>query len=205
MRVYLVRHGESEANARATYMAQHVPLSGRGVTQAKMLARRFLKLPVEVIFSSDYPRAQKTADAIQRVTRKKLIVSKLIREEKHPSEWNGKSAHDPDVIRIKAKIRKNCHNPQWHHSDEENFFDVRRRSKNFLRIIEKKGEDSIVVTHGITMRVLVGLMLFGNRFTSKVFESFRDGLLTRNTGITVCEFNGKRWQVLTWNDHAHLS
>ena len=47
--VYLVRHGESETNAGTIMFGKSAKLTARGHEQAKFIARRCARLPVEVI------------------------------------------------------------------------------------------------------------------------------------------------------------
>lgn len=203
MNLYLIRHGESEANAEETYRDQNTKLSVRGLRQAGKLAKRFSKIPVDVIFSSDYPRALQTAAYIKKIVRKKIIVTPLVREEGHPSEFNGKHHTHPDVMRGKAFFKK--HYRRLRYSDEETFSDVKMRVQKFIRMLEKRKEKNVVVvSHGITKRMIIALMMFGRELTPRIFQKFRIGLLTKNTGITVCEYKKGEWRVLTWNDHAHL-
>ena len=62
MKLYLVRHAESESNAEFRHGDGQSKLSPRGIKQARALARRVRKIPVEILFSSDYPRALATLD-----------------------------------------------------------------------------------------------------------------------------------------------
>jgi len=204
MKLYLVRHGESESNANKVHQGGYSPLTALGLKQAKTIARRVSKLSIEMIFTSDYKRTMQTTAEIKKLVQRKIIVSKLLREEKSPSEFIGKSMEDPEVVRIRTMFRKNYHK-NWHYSDEENFFDLKTRVQKFLRLVERRKEKNILaVGHGMTTRMVVAVMIFGEKLTPEVFKRFRYGLLTSNTGITACEFKEGRWQVLTWNDHAHL-
>ncbi len=70
---------------------------------------------------------------------------------------------------------------------------------------EQKAENILVVTHGFSLRIIVGYVIFGNDFNSYDFVRMKDSMLTNNTGITVIQIGKiKKWQLTTWNDHAHL-
>src|SRR5574341_790027 len=65
MRIFLIRHGESEYNCYGRYTGQRdVPLSALGRRQAQQLARRLESEPLAVIYSSPLQRARETAEAI---------------------------------------------------------------------------------------------------------------------------------------------
>ena len=67
MKLYLIRHGESESNVSGYYRGRHSALSRSGLMQAKKLARRFAKIHIDLIVSSDFERALETADAVRKV------------------------------------------------------------------------------------------------------------------------------------------
>lgn len=206
MKLYFVRHGETTYNANKIYQPANAELSEEGRKQAEFLAKRFMNIHVDVIFSSDYTRAVETAEIINRSLNREIIHTELLREIKRPSAVVKKSAADADVIEIKRKMSENIHDPAWHHSDEENFFDVEKRAKAFLEMIQQRPEEHIlVVTHGMFMRFAVPLLVLQDTFTPDLFIRLRDSFHLKNTGITLCERNKEdKWELITWNDHAHL-
>lgn len=205
MRLYLVRHGESELNTVAHQFA-HTKLSSRGAQQAEILADRLVKLPVEIIFSSSYTRAQHTAEVVNGKLQKPIIYTELLKERKRPSEIEGKPIGDPEIVRVKKLIGEHAGDPEWHYADEENLFDFRRRVEQALGLISQREESHIlVISHGQTIRMMVALMMLGEQLTPRIAQSFIDFLRTSNTGITVCERQEDQpWRLVTWNDHAHL-
>lgn len=54
MKVYFVRHAESEGNVSEFEHADGVNLTEQGRKQAESLAKRFKKIPVGIILSSTY-------------------------------------------------------------------------------------------------------------------------------------------------------
>ena len=65
MKVFLVRHGETDYNAQGIFQGYSpVPLSARGRQQAALVAERLLSLQPQVLYSSDIWRAQETANII---------------------------------------------------------------------------------------------------------------------------------------------
>ena len=66
MRLYFVRHGESEANTLHVISNRESPfgLTALGKKQANILADSLKDIPVTVIFSSPILRARETADIL---------------------------------------------------------------------------------------------------------------------------------------------
>ena len=206
MRLYFVRHGESEGNLARRHQKSDTPLSEAGRKQSRILAERAKHLPVEVILSSPYVRAQETAKIIAAGINLRVEITDLLREFKRPSEIAGKDIHDPEVVRIKKLVSEHLGDEQWRYSDEENFFDLRKRAIRFWSEVSKRPEKHIlVVSHGGIIRYIVAVMLFGEALTPDLGRLFIDSLATINTGLTVCERReDQAWKLLTWNDHAHL-
>ncbi|MDP2641599.1 MAG: histidine phosphatase family protein [Candidatus Yanofskybacteria bacterium] len=206
MKLYLIRHGESIANASSVIQPVGSELSEKGKEQARFLAKRFQGIPVDIILSSPLARTKQTAEAIQKEIGKEIVYSDLLAERKQPSELIGKPTEDSEAQRAFNLWREHAGDPAWHYSDEENFSEVRARARRFLEFLSQRNEEHILcVTHGVFLRTLVGLMGFGEQFTPQVFLVLRGFLRTKNTGITVCEQDAEgEWHMETWNDHAHL-
>lgn len=68
MSILLVRHGETASNAARILQTPDIPLSERGIAQAERLAARLARLGVAMIVSSDYARAQMTAERVRAAT-----------------------------------------------------------------------------------------------------------------------------------------
>jgi broad specificity phosphatase PhoE len=205
MRFYLIRHGESEGNARAIHQDSTTPLSQIGKFQANLMARRFSKINVDVILSSDYMRARQTAEAISSVINKPVEENMLLREIRRPNELIGKSIHDDGVMLIKQEIANHRDDPAWHYSDEENFSDYYLRGKQCLQMLSQLDANNVaVVTHGFFLCMLISCIIFENDLTPLLFQKIYRQFHNQNTGITMCDFENNHWQLVTWNDHSHL-
>ena len=209
MHLYLVRHGESEANAAEMVQGYEPPLTERGREQARFVAERFKTIPVDAIYASPMPRAKETAEIINSIIQKPLEFDDVFMETREPSELLGKSDNDP-VVRESRKLRReNFADLSFRQSDEENFVDMKERGMRALKQIESAGvERLLVVSHGALIRILVALMMFGEALEPQELLRMRRFLFSTNTGITWCEFDYPRapgrWALHTWMDHAHL-
>ncbi|MGN6031522.1 MAG: histidine phosphatase family protein [Thermomicrobiales bacterium] len=73
--LYLVRHGQTEGNARHLFIGStDLPLDPLGERQAVEVGNRFASLPIDVLISSPMLRARQTAAEIARTTGKEPIV-----------------------------------------------------------------------------------------------------------------------------------
>lgn len=201
-----MRHGESEFNVQNLHQHPEVPLTEHGIEQAGFIARRLEKLKINHMFASPYLRTKQTAEIISKRINKKIEYSDLIVELVRPSELIGLSYTDQVSLGIKDTIKANVLDSTWHYSDEENFYDFRKRALKFVQLLEKRftNENVLVVTHGHILRMLMSVML-DPEIKPDLFHRFETFFMTRNTGLTLCEKKLNRpWRLITWNDHAHL-
>jgi broad specificity phosphatase PhoE len=205
IQLYLVRHGESEGNAERIHQDARVGLSARGMDEARLLAQFFTDRRVDAIVSSSLERALQTATIIGETLGIPVSPSALFVEIKRPTEIEGRFMDDPEVVAIKNRILDNWHDPQWRHSDEETFFELRARAIAALDFLaETRAERLLVVMHGQFMRLLVCVMALGPTLQPDVFKQLQTFLSMSNCAVTQCEYQRGQWQLITWNDRAHL-
>lgn len=203
--VYLVRHGESVENAEERYIGDDAPLTAVGVRQANYVAERFASIPFDIVLTSTMERAKETGRAIAERSGKPIEHHAVFKEFRRPSEFHGKAFNDPEVKERWPLFTENINDPDWHYSDEENYFDITKRAREALAYLAGRPEENIVVaTHGTFLKICTCLIIAGEAFSPDVFLRMRMSMKTRNTGITVCEYNDTDWKLLAWNDYAHL-
>jgi phosphoserine phosphatase len=206
MKLYLVRHGESDGNANRIHQDAQVPLSPRGLQEARVLAERLCDVPIDTIISSPFQRALQTATVIGEVLNRPVQTCALFVEVKRPTEIEGRPMEDPRVVAIKNRILDNWHDRDWRHSDEETFFDLRSRAIEALEFIAgRESPHMLIVTHGQFMRLLVSVMAFGQTLEADVFRQLQTFLTMSNSALTRCELRRGQWQLITWNDRSHLT
>ena len=67
MKIYLVRHGETEWNRTNRFQGiSDISLNARGKAQAEALAQALKDEPIDVVYSSPLTRARETAQAIRQ-------------------------------------------------------------------------------------------------------------------------------------------
>lgn len=206
MKLYLVRHGESEANIKDLYHFPGTPLSVEGVRQSKTVAQRVSKFPVDFIYSSDLLRARQTAMAISEKIGKEIESTSLLREFRKPSKLWGKS-DDYEYSKTYVKLQKeNFNNPDWKWEDDESFNDLKSRAAEILSYLSDKFKDKqiVVVSHGGIIKMMTAVAVIGKELTPQVFWNFWHHLWIKNTGITEIEFKDDKWTLITWNDMSHF-
>lgn len=213
MKLYLVRHGQTEGNLNNIYQDNTDTLSAVGKEQARILGERFKKIPLDAILSSPILRAFETTQEIAK--HHKLAIQKIeeLTERRWPKELAGKSFKDPSIIELRNFMKqKELEDPSWHYSDEESFNDLVERAFKFLKIAEGMASNHkhvLVVSHARFLKLLLGVILWGREANPHVFQPFFYRVSMNNTSITVCEYDKeaeaqKRWHIVTLNDHAHL-
>jgi broad specificity phosphatase PhoE len=204
-RFYFVRHGTTEGNEKDQFQLPTISLSEAGRSQADFVAKRFKTIPIQTVISSTMTRALETAHAIARETGVPLVENELFEEIKRPSLVRGRSKQDPEVHSIMKLVKENFGNPNWRHSDEENFFLLRDRAKQCLDLLLALPEDNVaIVTHGNILIMMLAILAFKDGVKPEDFHGLLSVLATSNTGITTIKYDELGWYILTWNDHAHL-
>lgn len=205
--IYFVRHGESEHNKEQVVQDGENSLSELGAAQAQKLAQRFERIKIDQIFSSTYQRALETAQTINERIKVPLQVFEQLRETQiFPSRFIGQLREHPDVEAATAHLMQNRHTPGWRFEDAENFSDRVARASSVLELIASSDvENLLVVSHGGLIKTMMACILFGKQLDSKAYYYFMTQVKMSNAGITVCEYSrAKGWQLVTWNDQAHL-
>lgn len=178
--LYLLRHGETDWNAKNLIQGQSdIPLNKNGKRQAKLLAKKFKKIKLTAVFSSDLVRAEKTAKIIAAEHNLPVITNKALRErdfgdlEGKPSQWldvwrkkiekgSGSLTNQEKKLLEKIKIPMESNNK------------LMRRFVSFLKEIALAypQKNVLIVTHGSVLRTfLIKLGFFKNEkdsFTHRV-------------------------------------
>lgn len=207
--IYFVRHGETEINVHGlVHSHPSNRLTEKGRQQAEYIAERCSTLPLQLLVSSTYTRAEETAECISKKNGLELEKSDLFVECRFISKYWDKPRTEESRQAIKL-IGEKWGTPGFRVDDEENFKDVIRRAGAALEFLSHKSEEHIgVVTHGLFLRNLVARALFGASLTPKESNVFAYSLDMANTGLTVFHYNEKEierpWKLWIWNDHAHL-
>ncbi len=206
MKIYFVRHGQTDNAAQGLTQEPESGLSNKGIEQAEKLAEMLNHHQIDRIFCSTYRRAKETADIINKNIKVKLDYLDELREVSKPTVIWGKKEDDPRVMEIKRQVYTNFGKKNSKVSDEENFFDLKERGSFCLTQLKSFGiENVLVVSHGTIIRMIVALMMFGQDVSYDQFSDLLEFFGIDNTGVSVCIEGGYRdWKLITWNHTSHL-
>ncbi len=206
MKVFIVRHGQSQDSADKVHQRFDSPLTEKGLVQAKQVAERLKNLEIDLIFTSPLTRACQTAEVISKLIDKAFEVEPLLTEEKRPTEIEGVNRDDPKVVLIRNTIKQNYHDPRFKYSDEDTFADMKARGIKLKEKLLTIGDKNILlVSHGIIAKTLLGVIILGETLESRSFEKLSDVFELTKTGLCVLEYTPEKgWRVITWTDQSHL-
>ena len=206
-KVYIVRHGQTDTNELDVVSGEVGVLSEKGKRQAMSLGQRLQEVEFEHLLSSSYERAIQTADFIAEATGKIVETEQLLCELKRPTEFSGISRTSPEYTAFLEELDKNINNPDWHFSDEENFFDLIKRIKSLFNKMETLEGDVVLVSHARMVMTVMMYVVMGRQLTPEVWKAGMRHLIVSNTGITtiVYDESKKSWKLEMFNDRAHFA
>lgn len=196
MKLYFVRHGESEANTQHVISNRESPfrLTPLGIGQANTLAGKLREAPFTAIFSSPVRRARETADILSRSFGLPYQATEALREY-DCGILEEKS--DEESWRLHREIAEDWtlhHNYERKPEGGECFLDIRKRFLPFIESLKNgKGDHILLVGHGGLFQLMLPLILsnieddfvrsHGIRHTACVIaESLSDGFICRQWG-----------------------
>jgi broad specificity phosphatase PhoE len=192
---YILRHGETEANRRAVIIAHlHSPLTAEGVRQAEDLGVRLQHVPFDMAFSSDSPRARRTAQLALRERKLAVVTTELLRE-RNWGRFDGKARAEfqEEAKELLAEF-ENLEAEQKHQfrffNEIESHEEAASRMLRFLRetALTHTGKTILVASHGGIMRATL------NHLLSPTYDDFPSGSVL-NTGYMVLETDGNTFQL----------
>ena len=159
---------------------------------------------MDIVIASDMERAAETGRCIAERHRFPIVFDPLFQEILRPAILRGKRRDAPEALEM-MRFCTDWTNAGVKHSDEENFFDLKTRALKALdHLVERPERTMLVVTHGTFMCMLICRMMAGEEVSPQLFDRVQHFLVLKNTAISVCEYDKGTWQLVIWNDHAHL-
>ncbi|MFA6361822.1 MAG: histidine phosphatase family protein [Candidatus Shapirobacteria bacterium] len=157
MKLILVRHGESEANANNVLQGiDGGKLTKKGIDQAKNLGKELKeKYKIDMIFCSPLNRCMETLEAIlsEYPIEGQILISKLI-EERDFGEYTGVETH---LINWKEVDEDNKINEEL---GVESLANLKKRANLFLEDLKLEDKDStiLVVSHHGPIRMMISIL-----------------------------------------------
>lgn len=202
-RLLILRHGITEHNAQGIWQG-HLDsvLSDEGIAQAEAVADVIAGHDPSLVVTSDLRRARDTAETVMRaLPGRELRVDPRFREI-HVGQWQGLAQQEmlerfpdaPDLLMAGEDFRRG--------DDGETYAELGDRAGAALADLLEDlpdGGTALVVTHGVTTRVLTGDLLGLDRRTSWTVLS----------GLGNCHWAelgqyGDQWRLHGWNLRARF-
>ena len=197
MRLYFVRHGESEANIQHVISNRESPfeLTELGRKQANTLAQNLKNIPITAIYSSPVLRARETAEILSRSLHLPYQVTKALREydcgilEEKSDEgaWDLHREIADDWALNQNYLRK----PEG----GESFLDIQNRFLPFIETL-KHGNDQhiLLIGHGGLFHLMLPLIL------TNIDNHFVRSHGLGHTECVIAEYSSNGWICQQWGD-----
>ena len=157
MRIYIVRHGETEANKQGYVQGwTDVPLNENGRILAELTGRGMKDIRFDHCFSSPLTRAKETAEILLRESGNSVPVSFDDRiKEMNFGSFEGISVRDEQVAQFLKDPVVDFKIPGG-----ESIQEVMKRTQEFLKELIAKDDDKtyLVSTHGCALRAMLNFL-----------------------------------------------
>lgn len=201
LRLFLVRHGQSAANAAGRMQGRlDSPLTAMGERQAEAIANRVAReSPIHAIYASPLQRALSTAQAIGRkVNLDPILLDGLMENDIGDATgmtWEECKERWPDLIAERANG-----NPGWGWPNGETRGQLGVRAAQVMNdILSYHFEGNVVVvSHGGTLRYAMAHLMAGT-------EHGHPGHEFDNCAVTEVAIHGQSRHIACLNDTSHLA
>ena len=195
MRAVLVRHGETDLNARRIFQGYgDIPLSNLGRRQADRVAERLANMPVDVFYSSDILRTMQTAEAISQRLGMAPIPCEGLREW-HVGVWEGKRAEEFDAHLAAIGAHIVSYVPEGGESQLQTQARMVAQMQSFTA--QHAGETVLCVSHGRAIDMFARHVLG--------LDAMREPPYTiTNASVSIFDWQAPQWRLVTLNEVRHL-
>ena len=195
----VVRHGETDANLNKTLQGQlDTPLNPLGIRQAEKTAERLRHETFDYIFSSDLGRAMKTAELIAAPHRLPVVSLRALREWNlgtlQGRKWEELRTQYPEIIEAFKQEASDVPVPGG-----ESRQDLNIRVADCLDELADRyaGKRILLVAHGGSLKAMF-------RHVVGTVSEYSRLPLTDNASVSAFRHIDGFWQLISWNDTAHL-
>ena len=197
MRLYFVRHGESEANILHEFSNRGLKhgLTQKGREQAQQLARSLQDVTISKLYSSPLLRARQTAEILGQAFGLSYTVTDALREF-DCGVLEGKS--DPAGWAMHHQVQVDwLEHQQWDKRipEGESFLDMQARFVPFIRQLQQThlGDETVLlVSHGGLLCCMLSLV-----FSNIDFDFVKTHHLS-NTAYVIAEGSPAELTCLSW-------
>lgn len=195
MKIYVIRHGETNDNKRAVFQGSNdIPLNEKGIDLAKITGEAIKGVKFDVCYSSTLDRAKKTAELVLKHSgnEKTPIIYDERLKELDCGDWEGRSARkeDKEVPSLQLKLFKKNLLFAGRPRNGENVFELMKRTQQVLKEISEKDYKTVLVsTHGAALRAMLH-RLYKNKL------DYWQGHVPYNCSISIVEVKNGKMKLL---------
>jgi len=199
MKIYLVRHGETDSNKRKIIQGSGIDgsLNDNGRLQAQQFFNHYKNVKFDAIYTSSLLRTQETMTPF-------LIKGQPIYQNEDINEikWGiheGKRSNSTLIKRYKSLL-ENWSRGEFDERIEggDSFSDLKTRVLRFLdNLYTKDYVNVLICTHGRTLRCMLTLL-------TKEHPREMEKYLIHNTGLYILKVENDRAEILLRNNVSHI-
>lgn len=194
MRLFLIRHGETEWNRLGRIQGQaDIPLNSRGIYQAEMASFCIRNIDFEDVFTSPLTRAKQTAEIICQTRKNAIIVEPLLIEISYGVR------EGQNIEEIMSDEKNELFN--YFNAPEifvpplngESIIHLKKRCSSLLNKLENvpdSDQNILLITHGAFIRGMISVV---ERLPD---ARFWDGKEQQNCSTTILEIHHHQAGIL---------
>lgn len=195
MNIYVIRHGETNANKNGVLQgSSNWPLNEAGIKLAKMTGENMKGIKFDACFSSPLDRAKQTAELVLKNSGNedvKIEYDDRIKEI-NMGIYEGRKIK-PDELEVPVlKILAFKYNPFicGRFKGGESPREVCKRTQEFLKELSNKGYENVLIsTHGFAMRAMLN-MFYKHKF------NFWQGRVPYNCAVNIIEVKDDNMELV---------
>ncbi len=201
--IYFVRHGKTEWNLTGQMQGWgDSPLVSEGKNGAILVGEALQDIHFKAAYVSPSKRTQDTAKYILSGKKVPIHLTEEFREMSFGS-WEGIRVSELD-IQFKEAREAMLHSPATFDASEnggETYYELETRIQKGMQklISEQKSGNILVVSHGMTLTLLMFLLAGG-----EMADHRSKGERILNTSISKVEYSDGKFHIVKLNDVAHL-
>lgn len=192
--LYLIRHGESEANKIDAFAGQsRFDLTEQGRAQAQRVAEYLVSVHADAIYASDLPRAYHTAIPTAERKGMEIIKNQNLREI-DAGDWDGRTfddlqATDPNYPMWMSNIGRACP------TGGESVIELQSRVMGELTAIAQRhdGQSVFIFTHATPIRT------FAAHCAGKTLDTMREIPWMSNASVTHAVYEDGAFRMLEYS------
>lgn len=149
MKIYAVRHGETEINNKGMINGRNtIGLNPKGIMQAKKAGLKLTNIDFDIIYSSPLPRAMQTTKCLNYNGYNVIYDDRLMERDAGSMQYKHVGDIDVELWYDRTKLVI--------YDDTEGFKNIINRTKDFLNdlVSSCEYENVLIVTHNDVLKAL---------------------------------------------------